>query len=106
MFGHPKFGIETLENDEFLTLALAGEIDSTTAGQFDTEMMSACAKCKNLIVDFAKVVYISSAGLRVLLNTHRKMIAENGKMTLVNIGEAVREVFGITGFADVLNIGN
>ena len=67
MFGHPKFGVEVSENDGTLTLALQGVIESSTADAFEAEMVSACSKSKNLIADFDKVNFISSAGLRVLV---------------------------------------
>ena len=104
MFGHPKFGVEVSENDGTLTLALQGVIESSTADAFEAEMVSACSKSKNLIADFDKVNFISSAGLRVLLMSQKKMIAEKGKMTLVNLHESVREVLEVTGFTNLLNI--
>ena len=67
-------------------------------------MAAACSKSKNLIADFDKVNYISSAGLRVLLISQKKMIAEKGKMTLVNLHDNVRSVLEDTGFTSILNI--
>ena len=67
-------------------------------------MAAACSKSKNLIADFDEVNYISSAGLRVLLISQKKMIAEKGKMTLVNLHDNVRSVLEDTGFTSILNI--
>lgn len=67
-------------------------------------MAAACSKSKNLVADFDKVNFISSAGLRVLLSSQKKMIAENGKITLINLHESVREVLELTGFTSLLNI--
>ena len=67
-------------------------------------MAAACSKSKNLIADFDKVNYISSAGLRVLLISQKKMIAEKGKMTLVNLHDNVRSVLEDTGLTSILNI--
>lgn len=96
--------ITKFENGESLTLAVEGIIDSTTAPDFETEMMDACGKTKDLVVNFAKVDFISSAGLRVLLLTQKKLAAAAGKMSLVNVNDDVREVFELTGFVNVLNI--
>ncbi|SHK50914.1 anti-sigma B factor antagonist [Fibrobacter sp. UWT2] len=104
MFGHPKFGVEVSENNGTLTLSLHGVIESTTADAFEAEMASACSKSKNLIADFANVNFISSAGLRVLLSSQKKMIAEKGKMTLINLQQGVREILEMTGFITMLNI--
>ena len=104
MFGHPKFGVEVSENGGTLTLSLHGVIESSTAEIFEAEMESACSKCKNIVADFDKVNFISSAGLRVLLTSQKKMNAEKGKMTLINLHEGVRDVLEMTGFMSLLNI--
>ena len=82
-----------------LTLVVDGVIDSATAPVFE-----ACQKSKNVIVDFEKVDFISSAGLRALLISQKKMMTTSGKMTLVHVKDDVREVFELTGFISVLNI--
>jgi anti-sigma B factor antagonist len=56
-----------------------------------------------LVLDMAKVEYISSAGLRVILKVQKLMLRQ-GKMKLINVNESVMEVFEITGFSDILNI--
>ena len=58
---------------------------------------------KNLTLDLKDVQYISSAGLRVLLGAQKKM-QKIGSMKVVNVCEAVMEVFEMTGFADILVI--
>ena len=65
--------------------------------------MKLLKKQKNLILDFKKLEYISSAGLRVLLGAQKKM-QKIGSMKLINVCEEVMEVFEMTGFADILVI--
>jgi anti-sigma B factor antagonist len=55
------------------------------------------------VLDFKNLEYISSAGLRVLLNAQKKM-QQKGKMKIINVCEAVMDVFDMTGFADILEI--
>ena len=57
----------------------------------------------SLTLDFSKLDYISSAGLRVLLTAHKTMAAKNG-LKITNVNEVVQEVFEVTGFADILTI--
>jgi anti-anti-sigma factor len=92
------------DNGNSLTLVVEGVIDSTTAPVFEAELVEACQKSKNVIVDFEKVDFISSAGLRALLISQKKMMTASGKMTLVHVKDDVREVFELTGFISVLNI--
>ena len=87
-----------------LTIALEGRIDTLTAPQLETELASCLSGVKTLVLDFAQVAYISSAGLRVLLSTHKKMLAAGGSLTIANAVPAVREVFDITGFSDILTL--
>ena len=61
------------------------------------------AGAQALVFDFAKLDYISSAGLRVLLAAHKQM-SRKGGMTVKNVNEIVQEVFEVTGFSDILNI--
>ena len=57
----------------------------------------------SLVLDFSKLDYISSAGLRVLLSAHKAMITKGG-MKVTHVNEIVQEVFEVTGFTDVLTI--
>ena len=93
--------IEISKNNEGLVIALDGRLDTMTAPELES------AICKNydgtgtLTFDCEKLLYISSAGLRVLLATQKKT---RGDMQLVSVCELVMEVLDVTGFADILTI--
>jgi len=95
--------IEKLQNGTALTLALAGRLDTMTAPALEAEMNQALNGVESLILDFGKLDYISSAGLRVLLAAHKAMCGKGG-LKVTNVNEIVREVFDVTGFADILTI--
>lgn len=87
-----------------LTLEIEGRIDTTTAPALEAELKrSVISDVQNLIMDFAKVEYISSAGLRVLLAA-QKVMKKQGAMTVQHVNEAIMEVFEVTGFSDILTI--
>ncbi|MBQ8074236.1 MAG: STAS domain-containing protein [Clostridia bacterium] len=86
-----------------LTIALAGRLDTTTSPELEKELKASLDGVDSLVLDFSKLDYISSAGLRVLLAAHKQMSAKGG-MTVKNVNEIVSEVFEVTGFADILNI--
>ena len=87
-----------------LTLDIEGRIDTTTAPALEGKLKrSVTSDVKNLVLDFAKVEYISSAGLRVLLAA-QKVMKKQGSMVVRNVNEAIMEVFEVTGFADILTI--
>ena len=84
------------------TLFVEGRVDTNTSEEFENEILQ-LENLSKLIVDFEKVDYISSAGLRVLLNAHKKFAAKEG-LTVKNVCSQVMEIFDITGFKDVLDI--
>ena len=85
------------------TIALEGRLDTTTAPQLDTELKQNLGDAETLIFDFEKLDYISSAGLRLLLQA-QKLMNKRGSMVIRNVNETVMEVFEVTGFSDVLTI--
>ena len=90
-------------NGTALEIALAGRLDTMTAPELEAELNKDLGGADSLTLDFGKLDYISSAGLRVLLSAHKAMIAKGG-MTITNVNEVVQEVFEVTGFADILTI--
>jgi anti-sigma B factor antagonist len=90
-------------NDGLLCLALTGRLDTITAPELDAELKASLEGVKELVLDFAGLEYISSAGLRVLLSA-QKIMNRQGSMKVRNANETVMEVFDVTGFTDILTI--
>ena len=90
-------------NGSALKIALEGRLDTMTAPELEAELNQSLGNAESLTLDFSKLDYISSAGLRVLLSAHKAMSAKGG-MKVANVNEIVREVFEVTGFADILTI--
>ncbi|MBP3718950.1 MAG: STAS domain-containing protein [Eubacterium sp.] len=86
-----------------LTVSLDGRLDTTTSPDFEAELKSNLDGVKNLVFDFEKLEYISSAGLRVMLSA-QKIMNKQGEMSIKNASDDVLEVFEITGFIDIINI--
>ena len=91
------------QNGNALTISVEGRLDTTTAPELEKVIKESLGNINDLTLDFSKLDYISSAGLRVLLSAQRIMKSQ-GKMKVTNINEVVREVFEVTGFADILTI--
>ena len=89
--------------DGVLHVSIAGKIDTVTAPALDRDLQEDCCASDALVLDFSEVDYISSAGLRILLRLHKRMVERQG-MRIVNANETVREVFSITGFVDLFTI--
>lgn len=90
-------------NGTTMTVNVEGRLDTTTAPELEGELKDSLNEVKDLIFDFSKLEYISSAGLRVLLST-QKVMNKQGTMVVTNINDTISEVFEVTGFNDILTI--
>ena len=83
--------------------SLEGRLDTVTAPDLEKELKEALPELTELLLDFEKLDYISSAGLRVLLST-QKIMSKQGEMRIQNVNETIMEIFEVTGFSDILTI--
>lgn len=95
--------INKQQNGSTLTIAVEGRLDTTTAPDLEKEIKTGLEGVTELIMDFEKLDYISSAGLRVLLSA-QKLMSKQGSMKVIHVSELVMEVFEVTGFTDILTI--
>ncbi len=95
--------IKQEKNGEELTVSLEGRLDTTSAPQLEGELKTAVDGVTKLIMDLKDLVYVSSAGLRVLLATQKVMLRQ-GEMVIRGANEDVMEIFEVTGFVDILKI--
>lgn len=93
---------KTIENNAAV-FALEGRLDTITAPQLEQELNAALPGLSALTLDFAKLEYVSSAGLRVLLSTQKAMNRQ-GTMELLHVNDVIMEIFEVTGFTDILTI--
>ena len=85
--------------DGVCTYVLEGRLDTVTAPELEKELKALPEET----LDFEKLSYISSAGLRVLLTT-QKARKTRGGMTVTHVNDTIMEIFEVTGFADILTI--
>lgn len=90
-------------NEKNLVVGLEGRLDTTTAPNLEEELKASLDGVECLEFDLAKLEYISSAGLRVLLSSQKTM-NKQGSMIVKNVSEEVNEIFEVTGFSDILTI--
>ena len=95
--------IEKNLNATELNVAITGRLDTTTAPQLESELKQSLSGIEKLVLDFAALEYLSSAGLRVLLQAQKTM-NKQGEMIIKNVNETINEIFEVTGFIDILTI--
>ena len=97
--------IDQHQRDEVTVVTLSGRFDAQSAGEVEDKFSSVLQEgCQKLLVDMDGVDYISSAGLRVLLSTAKKLSASRGKLVLCSLKPYVREVFEVAGFTTIFTI--
>ena len=91
-------------NGKELTLSVEGRINTVTSKDLDKEINEELGNFDSLIMEFSDLEYISSAGLKVLVATQRKLKSDNIPFIIKNASDAVEEVFRLSGVDRVLEI--
>lgn len=91
------------KTNDTLEILIEGKLDTTSAPELETELNSLPEDITTLIFNFEKLLYISSAGLRVLLKFYKKMTAR-GITKITNADESIMEVLEMTGFTDFITV--
>lgn len=90
---------------EVLVIAPDGTVDSRTAPSFEKAALDALAKGeRRIVVDFGKVDFTSSAGLRVLLMLGKRLQSAGGALVLCGLNEGVRKVLDVSGLTSAFPI--
>ncbi len=95
--------INAKKEGTMLSVGVEGRLDTMTAPELEAALGKDMPDAEQLVLDFSKLDYISSAGLRVLLAAHKTM-SRKGGMKICHVNEIVKEVFDVTGFSDILTI--
>lgn len=91
-------------NENVIQLAVEGRIDTNTSPELQASILQAFQKGKTLVLDFAKVEYISSSGLRALLLGQKTANSKGGTMKLYHVSGTVKKVLDMSGFSKILTI--
>ena len=97
--------IKINDSNEVKIVQFEGELETNTSHEAEACLNKLIDEdTKKILIDFAKLEYISSAGLRVLLATAQKLQAGGGALRVCGLNEDVQEVFDISGFSTILNV--
>ncbi len=96
--------IEKKYDEKELTISVEGRIDTITSNDLEKEITAEMGNFDSLIMDFEKVDYISSAGLRLLISTQKKLKPDNIPFVIKNANDTVKEIFRMSGFDKILEI--
>ncbi len=85
-------------------LILSGRIDAKNAEEFGQILSKMADRFRDLTLDMSGLKYISSAGLRSIQLLYMKVHNNGGELSAKNVNKYIKEVFELTGFAEILNI--
>ena len=91
------------QEDGKLTYVIEGRLDTNTSPELNEDLLSSLSGVKDLTLDLGKIQYISSAGIRVLLQAY-KILKKQGKLVFKNVPDFVREVLAITGLLEFFTL--
>jgi anti-sigma B factor antagonist len=86
--------------DEVTVVDLEGEIDANTAAVAQETILPLAGDARKLLLEMTRVTYMSSAGLRLLLATYRRVSGSGGHIVLVGLSDELRDTMSMTGFLD------
>lgn len=97
--------INTRVENEIHIVDIVGNLDTNTAPDADNHLNKLMDQgVKKIVINFDKLDFITSAGLRVFLAASKRIKSEEGDITICNLNEAVQEIFDISGFSTILNV--
>lgn len=99
------FKADTELVDGALLVTVEGELDTLSSPDFEKELEPLLEEADSVTIDFAKLEYISSAGLRALLSAEQIMEEKGAEQVrIIHMSDTIRSIFTISGFVDVLLI--
>jgi anti-anti-sigma factor len=97
--------IELEDIDEKVVVHIEGRLDAPSTPTLEKKINALIDDGKfNLLLDFSKVEYLSSAGMRLLLSASKKIKSKDGKLVIFSIHDDVLDIIKLAGFDKILNI--
>jgi anti-anti-sigma factor len=97
--------VETKKESGITTVSIKGRMDAVTTPEIESRLTQLVdGGEKRLLINMGELEYISSAGLRALLATAKRLKSEQGDIAFANLGGHVREVFEISGFYSIFKV--
>ncbi len=99
-----EINVTFMKDGDSLTVCPVGRLDTATSPVLEQKMAPELDGVKHLTMDFAKVDYISSSGLRVILGSHHTMDERGGDIRLIHVNDYIRDVLRLVGFLDIMPV--
>lgn len=91
-------------NEKELVMSVEGRVDTITSQDLEKEINDEIGNFDSIVLDFEKLEFISSAGLRVLIATQKKLKKDDIPLVIKNVNATIKEIFRMSGFDKILKI--
>lgn len=92
------------ESKQKKIVRLQGKIDALSTPSLENRLVPLLEKERKILIDFSKVEYLSSAGMRLLLSATKKMKTKGGAIVFFGINDQISEIIKMAGFEKTLSI--
>ena len=96
--------LQKIVDGSTLTVSLKGRLDTANSGEVSQDLLGSLNGVKQLVLDFTDLVYISSSGLRILLQLVKQLKGQQGELIVRHVSKEIMDVFKMTGFSSLLKI--
>lgn len=96
--------IQCTNNGDTTVLTITGRLDAKTATELENAVTALTDPFTKLVLDCAELVYLSSAGLRVIQTIRKKLAEKQAQLVLRQVRPVVMEILNVTGFSSILTI--
>ena len=97
--------ITEIKTEDGIQLDVEGQVDTVTAPELQQKILTSFQKSSHVVLNIGNVGYMSSAGLRALLLGQKTASSKGGYLKVANVQPSVMQVFKMSGFAKILDIG-
>lgn len=89
---------------DILLVRLTGRLDSYSSTELEAGLLERAANNPRLVLDFTRLEFISSAGLRIILMAAKRARQANHRFALYGLSDSIHKVFAVSGFLKILNV--
>jgi stage II sporulation protein AA (anti-sigma F factor antagonist) len=101
-----QFAVQASPDVNGVRVTVSGELDTAVADDFLNIVLKELAGERNLVLDFARVTFCDSSGIRTLVHLYNHQRDAGRTLRIINTTHAVRRVIEMTGLAEYLGINH
>ncbi len=91
-------------NGNIFVAKLEGKLDLNTSPDVQQELIESMVGVKDVVIDLARLTYVSSAGIRVFITVYKILVNDGGSLKIINANEEVYDILEVSGLVDIIEV--